>query len=92
MHYTFFSPRLPRHPLLRALAGIATALVVVGLVVFGVFAAVALISVGAIVWLLRSLRGPAAPPAAAPRVRAPAGGTIYRENVVVRESRVRRIG
>lgn len=52
MHIAF---ALPRHPLLRALLLVAGALVLAGLLVFGLFAGLAIAALGALTLLARRL-------------------------------------
>ena len=74
-----------RHPLVRLLALVAGAVVLLVVLAFGFFAAVALAIGGAVVVLLNALRTPARPAPAAPAAQAPAG-VIEGEFKVVRET------
>jgi hypothetical protein len=74
-----------RHPLVRLLALVVGAAVLLVVLAFGFFAAVALAIGGAVVVLLNALRTPQQRPAhAAPAAQAPAG-VIEGEFKVVRE-------
>jgi len=88
MVHTLFRPRF-RHPLARALFALAGALALAGLVVFGLFTAIALTVVGGLVWLVRQFVRPAAPRAAATRP-SPPSGVIEGEFVVLRDEETRR--
>ncbi|UXI69258.1 hypothetical protein [Tahibacter amnicola] len=87
--------RLPRtrNPLARAVFAVLGALVLAGVLVFGFFALVLLVCVGAVIWLARHLAGPRAPAATAtasagtpPPSRQTPAGVIEGEFVVVDES------
>jgi hypothetical protein len=81
-------PWRARHPLARLLALVVGAAVLLVVLAFGFFAAVALAIGGAVVVLLNALRTPQRPPNAAPTPHAPAG-VIEGEFKVVRETPVR---
>ena len=73
-----------RHPLVRLLAFVIGVAVLLVVLAFGFFAAVALAIGGAVFVLLNALRTPQQPPDAAPARPAPAG-VIEGEFKVVRE-------
>lgn len=82
--------RLPRtrNPLLRALGAIVGVLVVAAVLVSGFFIALALVAVGAVIWVVRQLsRSGIATPAnpQAPSAPPPPPGVIEGEFTVVRE-------
>jgi hypothetical protein len=74
-----------RHPLVRLLTLVAGAVVLLVVLAFGFFAAVALAIGGAVFVLLNALRTPQRPVRAAPAAPAPAG-VIEGEFKVVREN------
>jgi hypothetical protein len=78
-----------RHPLVRLLALVAGAAVLLVVLAFGFFAAVAIAIGGAVVVLINALRTPQRPPQSAPTAQAPAG-VIEGEFKVVRETTVSR--
>ena len=85
-----FAPRV-RHPLLRLVAGLLGALVLAGLVALGLFAVAALAAVGAVLVLLRRLRGrPIAAASARPPSGGPPEGIIEGEYTIVHETTPRR--
>ncbi|MGA8278151.1 MAG: hypothetical protein WB784_08160 [Rhodanobacteraceae bacterium] len=57
MHHWTYLAR-PRHPFARLLAGVLGGLVLVVVIAFGMFAAAALLIIGAVVLLLNALRAP----------------------------------
>ena len=73
-----------RHPLVRLLALVIGVAVLLVLLAFGFFAALALAIGGAVVVLLNALRAPQRPARAAPAAEAPTG-VIEGEFKVVRE-------
>lgn len=62
-----------RHPLARLVAALIAIVLVAALVAVGVFAFAVLVVGGALFALVRALRAPSRPAAAAPRAAAPAG-------------------
>ena len=73
MYTTMFRLPRTRHPFLRAVSAVIGVLILAALVVFGFFAALALVTIGAVIWAAR----PQAPP--------PPPGVIEGEFTVVRD-------
>lgn len=88
MYTTMFRIPRTRHPFLRAVSAVVGVLILAALVVFGFFAALALITVGAVIWATRQFVRPAAAPAQAARPQTPPPappGVIEGEFTVVRD-------
>jgi amino acid transporter len=88
MYTTMFRLPRTRNPLLRAVSAIVGVLILAALVVFGFFAALALVTVGAVIWAARQFTRPSATPAAAANTRQPPqqpAGVIEGEFTVVRD-------
>lgn len=77
----------PRHPLVRILAGVIAVLVVAAVFALGVFALIAFVAGGLLLWLVKSLRSAFGHPAANPPAQAPAPEVIDGEFTVVRVAR-----
>ena len=87
MQFVLFRAMRTRHPLLRVLFTVLGIVIFGGLLLFGLFAAIALVSAGALFWLIRQFSQPRSravpgtrppvPPASAP------GGVLEGEFVVI---------
>ncbi|MDC8011146.1 hypothetical protein [Tahibacter soli] len=87
MYTTMFRLPRTRHPFLRAVSAVIGVLILAALVVFGFFAALALVTIGAVIWAARQFVRPTAAPAQAERPQAPPPppGVIEGEFTVVRD-------
>ena len=88
MYYTMFRIPRTRHPLLRIVSAVVGVLILAALVVFGFFAALALVTVGAVVWAVRQFTRPSQAPATSTRPQGPPpppAGVIEGEFTVVRD-------
>ena len=90
MYHTMFRVPRTRHPFLRVVSAVVSVLVLAALVVFGFFAALALVTIGVIVWGVRQFTRPASAPAAGARPQGPPSpppvtGVIEGEFTVVRD-------
>jgi len=88
MYHTMFRVPRTRHPFLRVVSAVVGVLILAALVVFGFFAALALVTIGAVVWAVRQFTRPA--PAAGARPQGPpspppVAGVIEGEFTVVRD-------
>ena len=84
-----FHPRT-RHPLARLLAAVIGAVVLIAVLAFGLFAAVALIVGGAVVMLVNALRAPRPAAANTATTPPPPPGVIEGEFRVVHDTRTDR--
>ena len=84
--YRLFTPRRPRHGLLRVLGGLIGVALLGGMLLFGVVALVAIAVIGGVVWLVRQLQATARPESvSAPNAAPTPMGVIEGEFVVVRD-------
>lgn len=84
MIYTLLHP-YPRHPLLRALFAFIGILFLASLVVFGFFAAIVLVALGSLIWLIRQFIRPTAPQTASTTPPPQPPGVIEGEFVVLHD-------
>ena len=89
MYHTMFRVPRTRNPLLRVVSAVVGVVILAALVVFGFFAALALVTIGAVVWGVRQFTRPAASASTArpqgPPSPPPVTGVIEGEFTVVRD-------
>ncbi|MEO8672632.1 MAG: hypothetical protein ABI411_15035 [Tahibacter sp.] len=88
MPFVLFRVARSRNPLLRVVFGLFAVAIFGAILLFGLFAAIALALIGAVYWLIRQMsqqrQTPIGPGSTGPRASVPAG-VLEGEFVVVRE-------